>query len=187
MNDRPAVATSGKRRPPPLRARPILASTALALLAGCASLAPEYEQPVAPVPQSYASAVGASTPGREDLPPWRDYFTDPLLQRLIETALGNNRDLRVAALRAEEARAAFQIQRADQFPGLGLGAQGARARVPGDLNYYGQSVVGGEYRAEVGLSSWELDLWGRLSAARSAAEWEAQATEEDRRALAPSE
>ncbi|WP_203140107.1 type IV secretory system conjugative DNA transfer family protein, partial [Escherichia coli] len=74
-----------------------LQSTALALLAGCANLAPEYEQPVAPVPQSYASTVGASTPGREDLPPWRDYFTDPLLQRLIETALRNNRDLRVAA------------------------------------------------------------------------------------------
>ena len=68
MNDMPAVATGGKRRPPPLRARPMLASTALALLAGCASLAPEYEPPVAPVPQSYASAAGASTPGREDLP-----------------------------------------------------------------------------------------------------------------------
>lgn len=183
MNDRPAVATSGKRRPPPLRARPILASTALALLAGCANLAPEYEQPVAPVPQSYASTVGASTPGREDLPPWRDYFTDPLLQRLIETALRNNRDLRVAALRVEEARAAFQIQRADQFPGLGLGAQGARARVPGDLNYYGQSVVGGEYRAEVGLSSWELDLWGRIRNLKDAALQQWLATDAGRQAV----
>ena len=183
MNDMPAVATGGKRRPPPLRARPILASTALALLAGCASLAPEYEPPVAPVPQSYASAVGASTPGREDLPPWRDYFTDPLLQRLIETALGNNRDLRVAALRAEEARAAFQIQRADQFPGLGLGVQGARARVPGDLNYYGQSVVGSEYRAEVGLSSWELDLWGRIRNLKDAALQQWLATDAGRQAV----
>ena len=127
--------------------------------------------------------MGASTPGREDLPPWRDYFTDPLLQRLIETALGNNRDLRVAALRAEEARAAFQIQRADQFPGLGLGVQGARARVPGDLNYYGQSVVGSEYRAEVGLSSWELDLWGRIRNLKDAALQQWLATDAGRQAV----
>ena len=96
------------------------------------------------------------------LPPWRGYFTDPLLQQLVETALANNRDLRIAALRSDQARAAFRIQRADQLPNLGLAAQGARARVPGDLNAAGVSAVGAEYRAEVGLSSWELDLWGRV-------------------------
>src|SRR5256885_8258650 len=59
-------------------------------------------------------------------------------------------------------RSAFQIQRSELFPAIGVGGQAARARVPGDLNLSGRSVVSGEYRAEVGLSSWELGLWGRV-------------------------
>ncbi|MBN9324985.1 MAG: efflux transporter outer membrane subunit, partial [Delftia acidovorans] len=101
--------------------------------------------------------------------PWREYFTDPALRQLIATALEHNRDLRVAALRAEEARAAFQIQRSELFPAIGVGGQAARARVPGDLNLSGRSVVSGEYRAEVGFSSWELDLWGRVRSLKDAA------------------
>ncbi|MCP6280438.1 TolC family protein, partial [Klebsiella pneumoniae] len=61
---------------------------------------------------------------------WRAYFTDPALQALIETALENNRDLRVALLRTEEARAAFRIQRAQQAPMVGVGAQQIRAGLP---------------------------------------------------------
>jgi len=94
----------------------------------------------------------------------------------------NNRDLRVAVLRAEEARAAFRIQRADQFPALGIDAQSARARVPGDLSVTGQSVVAGEYRAEVGLSSWELDLWGRVRNLKESALQSWLATDAGRRA-----
>ena len=136
-----------------------------ALLAGCASMAPPYQTPAPPVPAHWPAAIAPATApatAPAPLPPWRGYFTDPLLQQLIDTALANNRDLRIAALRSDQARAAFRIQRADQLPNLGLAAQGARARVPGDLNAAGVSAVGAEYRAEVGLSSWELDLWGRV-------------------------
>ena len=132
-----------------------------ALLAGCASMAPPYQTPAPPVPAHWPAGIAPAT-APAPLPPWRGYFTDPLLQQLIDTALANNRDLRIAALRSDQARAAFRIQRADQLPNLGLAAQGARARVPGDLNAAGVSAVGAEYRAEVGLSSWELDLWGRV-------------------------
>ena len=132
-----------------------------ALLAGCASMAPPYQTPAPPVPAHWPAGIAPAT-APAPLPPWRGYFTDPLLQQLVETALANNRDLRIAALRSDQARAAFRIQRADQLPNLGLAAQGARARVPGDLNAAGVSAVGAEYRAEVGLSSWELDLWGRV-------------------------
>ena len=133
------------------------------VLTGCMALAPAPDTPPLPVPEAWPAHLGSGTDGAHagELA-WQAYFTDPLLQRLIETALENNRDLRLAALRVEEASAAFRIQRSDRFPAVGVGAQGGRARVPGDLNMSGRSQVGGEYRAEVGLSTWELDLWGRV-------------------------
>ncbi|WP_339650886.1 efflux transporter outer membrane subunit [Halopseudomonas pelagia] len=140
------------------------------ILTSCMSLAPAPETPPLPVPNAWpdhlASAAGGAHAGELA---WQAYFTDPLLQRLIETALENNRDLRLAALRVNEASAAFRIQRSDRFPAVGLGVQGGRGRVPGDLNVTGRSQVNSEYRAEVGLSSWELDLWGRVRNLEAAA------------------
>ena len=145
--------------------RPRTASLALSavVLTGCMSLAPTPDTPPLPVPDVWPGHLvsNADSAHAGELA-WQAYFTDPLLQRLIETALENNRDLRLAALRVEEASAAFRIQRSDRFPAVGLSAQGGRARVPGDLNMSGRSQVGGEYRAEVGLTTWELDLWGRV-------------------------
>ena len=141
----------------------VAAGLLTAALAGCGTLAPRPAEVAPPIPADWiglAEADAAATPAA--VVGWEAYFRDPLLQRLIRITLDNNRDLRIAALRAEEARAAFRIQRSEQFPALGVNAQGARARVPGGLNASGVSVVGGEYRAEVGLSSWELDLWGRI-------------------------
>lgn len=156
--------------PFPRTAAAALAAALVTALAGCASLAPPHEPPPLPTPEAWpahlqAGAQGVAAAGL----PWRDYFTDPVLRQLIATALEHNRDLRVAALRAEEARAAFQIQRSELFPAIGVGGQAARARVPGDLNLSGRSVVSGEYRAEVGFSSWELDLWGRVRSLKDAA------------------
>ena len=146
-------------------------------------MAPPHATPPPPVPDHWLGYVAADASGANAAElSWQAYFRDPVLQRLIETALVNNRDLRVAALRAEEARAAFRIQRADQFPGFGIDAQSARARVPGDLSATGQSVVAGEYRAEVGLSSWELDLWGRVRNLKESALQSWLATDAGRRA-----
>ena len=147
-------------------------------------MAPPHATPPPPVPDHWLGYVAADASGANAAElSWQAYFRDPVLQRLIETALVNNRDLRVAALRAEEARAAFRIQRADQFPGFGIDAQSARARVPGDLSATGQSVVAGEYRAEVGLSSWELDLWGRVRSLKASALQRWLATEAGARAV----
>jgi multidrug efflux system outer membrane protein len=148
---------------PAFRLRAASLALSAVVLTGCMSLAPAPDTPPLPVPEAWPAHLGSGTDGAHagELA-WQAYFTDPLLQRLIETALENNRDLRVAALRVEEASATFRIQRSDRFPAMGVGAQGGRARVPGDLNMSGRSQVGGEYRAEVGLSTWELDLWGRV-------------------------
>lgn len=150
---------------------------AVALVAGCSSLAPSPEAPPAPIPQTWLSDAPLTQGQEAPLLAWNDYFTDPLLQRLIQTALENNRGLRTALLRVEEARATFQIQRSTLLPEVGLGGQAARARVPGDLNISGRPVTSGEYRAEVGISSWELDLWGRVRSLNDAALQQWLATE----------
>lgn len=137
-------------------------------LAGCASLAPEYQRPDMPIPASYG--LNSNTRKAQDvLPSWHDYFSDPVLHSLIDTALTHNPDLRIAVLRVEESRASFGIQRSERLPHFNADGQAARARVPGDLAGSPNHVTGGEYRAEVGLSSWELDLWGRIRSLETAA------------------
>lgn len=152
------------------------------LVSGCASMALPDEPAHASMPPAWPSdaqlLAGKDAPGLA----WNDYFTDPVLQRLIQTALDNNRDFRVTVLRVEEARAAFQIQRSALSPDVGLNTQAARTRLPGDLNSSGVPVTSGEYRAEVGLSNWELDLWGRVRSLKEAALQEWLATEVGSRA-----
>lgn len=151
--------------------RPYFALAALLVtLAGCASMAPDYVQPASPVPHAYPdlSAGQAEAVRARDLG-WRQYFKDPVLSKLIETALANNRDMRVAVLRVEEARSALNLQRSERFPAFTVGGQTARSRVPGDMNPSGQAVTGGDYRAQIGLTTWELDLWGRVRSLEDAA------------------
>ncbi|MFP3534016.1 TolC family protein, partial [Burkholderia sp. SIMBA_042] len=97
------------------------------------------ERPAAPVEAAYpqGDAYPAAN-GAGQVPPaaelgWRDYFADPRLQRLIEVALQNNRNLRVAALNMDAYRAQYRIQRADLFPQVGVAAEGTRQRVPAGL------------------------------------------------------
>ncbi|WP_426140338.1 AdeC/AdeK/OprM family multidrug efflux complex outer membrane factor [Pseudomonas sp. DWP3-1-2] len=141
-----------------------LAVTAF-ILGGC-SLIPEYNQPAAPVATQYpqgpayspteAANVAAAEQG------WRQFFHDPALQQLIQTALINNRDLRVAALNIEAYRAQYRIQRADLFPAVSADGSGSRQRVPADLSTSGQSGISSQYSATLGISSYELDLFGRV-------------------------
>ena len=84
------------------------------LLTGC-SLAPDYQRPESPVPASYTATV---TNNAVKATEWQQVFTDPALQKLIDTALKNNRDLRVAVLNVEAYQAKYRIQRAAQLPTL---------------------------------------------------------------------
>ena len=144
------------------------AAAAALLLAGCTALAPRYEAPAMPVPPQYAEAAQAGST-QAALPAWRDYFTDPALQAVMEQALANNRDLRLATLRVAEARAAYGIQRADLLPSVGASAGMTRIGVPDNLGVGLPPSVAAmvpstltSYSASVGISSWELDLWGRV-------------------------
>ncbi|HDR9058934.1 TPA: efflux transporter outer membrane subunit [Burkholderia vietnamiensis] len=157
---------------------PLALAAALAL-AGC-SLAPHYERPAAPVPASYAAPDGgqggeggapaASASASVDaalLDDWRAYFTDPTLQAWIDAALANNRDLRIAAGRLDEARALYGVQRADQLPSLDANLAYDRTRQYDPV--VRQSAVSGLYRAGVGISAYELDLFGRVRSLSDAA------------------
>ncbi|MDE1163953.1 MAG: AdeC/AdeK/OprM family multidrug efflux complex outer membrane factor [Pseudomonas sp.] len=140
-------------------------AVAVAVLSGC-SMIPEYKQPAAPVaaayPQgpAYSPAEAASMAEAEQ--GWRQFFHDQALQQLIQASLVNNRDLKVAVLNIEAYRAQYRIQRADLFPAVNANATGTRSRTPADLSSTGQARVGGEYTANLGVSSYELDLWGRV-------------------------
>jgi len=144
-----------------------------ALIAGC-SLQPVYERPAAPVSPAYPTGDAYQTPGGSatTLPAadigWRDFLTDPRLQRLVELALVNNRDLRVAALNVAQAQAQYRVQRSTLFPQVNAFANSSSTRTPASLSATGRAVVAHDYSA--GLSaSWEIDFFGRVQSLSDAA------------------
>jgi multidrug efflux system outer membrane protein len=147
------------KRAYPLRSL-ALSAMASAVLAGCVNLAPEYTAPASPVPQALPSS-GVEAPTPIDVG-WRSFFVEPRLRGTIELALANNRDLRVAALNIERARAQYGIARAGLFPTVEAGASGSRSRTPGSLSTSGEARIGSQYSADLGLTSYEIDLFGRV-------------------------
>jgi len=146
----------------PIHTRLCAALMALSLLGGC-TLVPEHRPPELPVadqlpaPQGNSAANGTTAGVHADLG-WRDFFADPQLQQIIQTALANNRDLRVSALNIETYQAQYRIQRAALFPGVSGSAAGIKQRT---LN--GASHATSEtYTASVGVTAYELDLFGRV-------------------------
>ncbi|MYM99252.1 TolC family protein, partial [Duganella vulcania] len=116
-------------------------------------------------------------------PEWRGYFAPPALQALIVEALANNRDLRIAVLRVEQARAAYGIERANRLPVLAAQASGQRQQVPADLSLTRHEMITSQYQAGLGVSAWEIDLWGRLASLRGAALEDYLASDAARRAV----
>ena len=133
-----------------------------AALASSCSFIPQYQRPAAPVPASFPNAPQAAAATPADAIAWRDYFADAQLREVIALALANNRDLRIAALNIEQARAQYRIQRADLFPTIGATGGQTAQRLPGDLSGSGEADVFRQYSATVGFSAYELDFFGRI-------------------------
>ena len=153
------------------------------MLGGC-SLIPDYQRPDAPIagqyPQASAYAPALSGPIAAEQG-WRDLFQDPALQQLIESALVNNRDLRVAALTVEAYQAQYRIQRADLYPAISANGTGSRQRLPASLTRTGEPAINGSYSATLGISAYELDLFGRIRSLSEEASLVYLSSEEARR------
>jgi len=167
--------------------RTILAvALSAALLAACGTLAPDYATPAAPIPDQWPKGAAYDKGGAEvgksavDLS-WDMFFTDPQLRRLIALALENNRDLRVASLNIEKARAQYQIQRADLFPSINASVSGTNQKIPASLSTTGQAMVSHQYSAGLGFASYELDFFGRIRSLKDQALYQFLSTEEARR------
>ena len=161
--------------------RSLTIAVAATLLAAC-TMVPEYQRPAAPVPTAIPNAT-STTAGTADLATvaWRDYFGDDRLRALIDVALANNRDLRIAGLNIERARAQYQIQQANLYPMIGATGSENAQRLPGRLAASGESTVTHVYTATVGFNAWELDFFGRIRSLNEQALEEYLATEEARR------
>ena len=162
-------------------------STLLLFMTGCATLAPEYQRPEAPVPASWPSgpaypAVTAPTSKAVTDIPWREFFVDSRLRDLIALALSNNRDLRVSTLNIERAQAQYQIRRADLFPRVDASASGNFQRIPEDFSSKGQATTVHQYSVGLGVSSYELDLFGRVASLKEQALEQYLASEQARTA-----
>ncbi len=157
----------------------VLAGT---LLAGC-TLAPAYHRPDLPVPSAYPITGDASDQSAISAPDigWREFFADERLQALIAMALDNNRDLRVALLNVENARAQYRIQRSQVLPTLNASANENASHTPAELTTPGFPPTTHEFTATVGLSAYELDLFGRLRSLNAQALETYFGTEEARR------
>ena len=164
---------------------PLVLVAALAA-SGCATLEPELPQAKPDVPTSWpipesTAGQASGTAGRADSKAvaaadigWRDFFVDDDLEAVIARALENNRDLRVAMLNVERAQALYRVQRSERLPSVGGSVQ--MTRTGGDVP---NSTA---YSASVGVSGFELDLFGRVRSLSEAALRQYFATEEARRA-----
>ncbi|MEX6634755.1 efflux transporter outer membrane subunit [Hyphococcus lacteus] len=137
------------------------------IASGCATMAPEYNRPENVVSDSvsYSDAEDAKVNRLYD---WEAVFPDPTLQLLIRTALENNRDVRIAALNVERARATYQIQRSDSLPSIAANGGytrqsiGENASSNGISSTTGSSIDIEQFSANAGVSAYELDLFGRV-------------------------
>ena len=161
---------------------------AAVLLAAC-SMAPTYERPLAPIAGDWpglrlsrslagmppAASTALQTVAAADTE-WQSFFSDPRLRLLIESALRNNRDLRIAVLNIEQARAQFQIRRADQFPTVGAALTGSR-----QPSAAGNRNIASVYTAGLALTSYEIDFFGRVASLKEAALAQYLASEDGRK------
>ncbi len=142
----------------------LLAATSLT----ACTLAPTTVRPTLPVAQTWPTPQPEQKASAADLA-WKEVFIDPRLAGTIELALKENRDLRVSLLNIETARAQYGVQRAALLPGINATGSETRSRTPASVSGTGAVLNTEQYSANVGFSSYELDLFGRVRSLNKAA------------------
>lgn len=156
--------------------KPFLPLGILLVCTGC-TMAPKFSRPPSTVPETWAKGDKSGGPAAADLP-WREVFTDPGMRGVIELALGNNLDLRVAALNVDKAQAAYRIQRGELLPSVGVMGTSQNYRTPERMRDDGQAKITRQNSVNVGISSWEIDFFGRLRSLKDQALNQYLATEQ---------
>jgi multidrug efflux system outer membrane protein len=161
----------------------LLPAILIFLLNAC-TMAPKYTRPAPPVPDQWPKSpiyqetkTGIASPMAQELS-WQKFITDKNLQKIIESALKNNRDLRIAALNVERARAYYGISRAELLPSVNATGSMYKERVPGDLSSTGSAMTTEKYSVNLGIISWEIDFFGRIRSLKDNALEQYLATEE---------
>ena len=135
-----------------------VASLSAFVLSAC-QMAPKQEDIALPVPQHYA--IAGDEGDIADLN-WQQFFANEKLQSLIELTLQHNKDIKLAALNVQQVRALYQIEDSALYPSIDFSASGNRQRLPADLSATGNAQITQSYTATVGMTAYELDLWGKI-------------------------
>lgn len=155
---------------------------AVALMVACGQTQ-EFVRPAPPVPAQWPDMASSAGRAQAVQLHWKTYFPDPRLQALIEAALQNNRDMRIAVARVEEARAQYAMARADRLPAVNLVGGATYTGTPGDLVNAGTPAFYERYDMNITSVSYEVDFWGRLAHLSEAARRSFLATQEAQRAF----
>ena len=146
-------------------------------------MAPKYHRPAAPVADQWPASIAHTNATADNVSElsWDEFFTDRKLQEVIRLALAQNRDLRIAALNVDRARALYGIQRSTLMPAVDASASAIHQRIPKDLSSSGHATTTDQYSVNLGVASWEIDLFGRLRSLKDRSLEEYFATEHARR------
>ena len=163
----------------------IIIAVIVVFTGGC-SLAPEHRRPASPVPSEWPRGAAykdektvTGVPKAAELK-WQEFFTDDKFRQVVELALNNNRDLRIAVFNVERARALYGVQRAELLPTVNAVGAGSKERVPADLSSNGSVTIKERYSVDLGISSWEIDFFGRIRNLKDRALEEYLATDQAR-------
>lgn len=162
-----------------------LGLAAATALAGCIDLAPTYRRPPSPVPARFPTGPAYAPPsGAATIVGWRAFFSDPRLVRVIDRALADNRDLRLAVANVAIARAQYRVQRADLLPRLSATASGSFGQTPSGVfsgGTPGPSAQVNQRAYSLGATAaWQLDLFGKIRDLTRAAQAQYFSTREAR-------
>lgn len=152
------------------------------LLAGC-TLGPDYQRPEEPLPDAFRGGLAAPEARSLGDYAWFELFGDPQLQALIQEALDNNRDLRLAAARVEEAEAQLGVVRGGLFPQVQGAASAGRQRASENTISPAPRTNPFQVNQLAVSLGWEVDFWGRLRRLSEAARGDLLASEEGRAAV----
>lgn len=149
-------------------------------ISSCGVLSEAYKKPVPPIPAEWNTKTinNDETLPKANRTKWQEFITDEKLKQIIEIALKNNKDLKLAALNVERTRALYGIQKAELYPALGASGAYNKQREAADFSRTGKATTTDKYSLNVGITSWEIDFFGRISSLKDAALEEFLSTEE---------